>query len=310
MFKLVYEATAAVFFLQAVLVPLLLVAFGAAWFRHTSRLAAMKRLIGWEGKRKEKRLSALLEAVPKLQPLTCASCGSPMVLEDKSARCIGCDSLAALPEDYRATRKLRRRLPRLAAAAIRHWRVAWILTATPVRWLLWLMILAPPALFVIILIGAGTYRNTFLDRAVNSIDEGWQLAVTLFALTAFITWMMVFGVLASQSKDLQRKLPAFPDFRRTTTEPEFTTCGSCGGGIGFGRGQLASLCSYCTVPNFRAGHARRDRGRSEDDQARMRWSLFGAMEIIEGFIATIFFSMAIMLGTFAFFALWFLIAGE
>ena len=310
MFRLVYEAAAIVFLLQGVLIPLLLVLFGTAWLRQTSRLALMKRLVGGAGKRKEKRLSALLEAVPKLQPLTCAPCGSPMVLEDKSARCISCDSQAALPEDYRATRNLRRRLPRLAAAAIRHWRVARTLTATPVRWLLWLMILSPPLLFVIVLIGAGTYRDTFLDRAIDSIGDGWALAITLFALAAFILWMMVFGLLAALSKALRQKLPAFPDLRRTAAEPEFATCRSCGGGIRFGRGRLACLCAYCTVPSFRAEQARRERGRSEDDQARMRWSLFGAMEIIEKFTATIFFAMAILLGTFALFALWSAVAGE
>jgi hypothetical protein len=310
MFRLVYEAAAAVFLLQAVLIPLLLVVFGAAWFRQTSRLAAMKRLVGGEGKRKEKRLSALLEAVPKLQPLTCPPCGSPMVLEEQSARCIGCDSLAALPDDYRATRNLRRRLPRLATAAIRHWRAARILTATPVRWLLWLMILSPPLLFVIVLIGAGTYRDTFLDRAIDSIGEGWALALTLFALAAFILWMMIFGLLAALSKELRRKLPAFPDFRWTIAEPEFATCRSCGGGIGFGAGTLACLCSYCTVPNFRAEQARRERSSSEEDQARIRWSLFGAMDIIEKFTATIFFAMAILLGVFALFALWSAVAGE
>ena len=311
MFRLVYEAAATLFFLQVVLVPLLMVAFGAAWFRQASRLAAMKRLVGGEKRRKEKRISALLEAVPKLEPLTCAPCGSPMVLEEKSARCIGCASLAALPEDYRATRRLRRRLPRLAAAAVRHWRAARILTATPVRWLLWLMMLSPLLLFAIILVGAGTWNDTFVDRAIESIGEGWTLVITLFALAAFILWMILFGLLAALSKDLRRKLPAFPDFRGSAAaEPEFATCRSCGGGIGFGRGRLASLCGYCTVPNYRAGQARRERAGSEEDQARMRGSLFGAMDIIEDFTATIFFSLAILLGTFAFFALWSVIAGD
>ena len=310
MFKLVYQAAAAVFLLQGVLIPMLLVIFGTAWFRQTSRLAAMKRLVGGDGKRREKRLSALLEAVPRLEPLTCPPCGSPMVLEERSARCISCDSLAALPDDYRATRSLRRRLPRLAAAAIRHWRVARILTATPVRWLLRLMIFTAPLLFVIVLIGSGTYRDTFLDRAIDSIGPGWALALTLFALAAFILWMIIFGLLSALSRDLRRKLPAFPDLRRSTAEPEFATCRSCGGGIGFDRGRLACLCSYCTVPNFRAGEARRERHMSEEDQARMRWSLFGAMEIIEKFTATIFFAMAILLGVFALFALWSAIAGE
>ena len=309
MFRLVYQGAATVFLLQGVLIPLLLVGFGVAWFRQTSRLEAMKRLVGAGGKGKGKRLAALLEAVPKLEPLTCAPCGSPMALEEESARCISCDSLAALPEDYRATRMLRRRLPRLAAAAIRHWRAARMLTAMPVRWLLRLMVLASPVLFVIVLIGSATYDDSFLDRALDRIGEGWSLALVLMAFSGFILWMIIFGLLAVLSKDLRRKLPAFPDLRRTTAGPEFATCRSCGGGIGFDPGRLACLCSYCTVPNFSAELVRRERGRSEEDQARMRWSLFGAMEIIEEFTATLFFSMAILVGAFALLALWSAFAG-
>ena len=310
MFRLVYEAAATIFVLQGVLIPVLLVGFGAAWFRQSSRLAAMKRLVGGEGKRKERRLAALLESVPKLQPLTCAACGSPMLLEAESARCIGCRSPAPLPEDYRATHRLRQSLPRLAAAAIRHWRAARILTSTPFRWLLRLMVLASPALFVVVLIGSETYDDTFLDRALDRIGEGWSLVLMLMAFAGFILWMIVFGMLSALSKDLRRKLPAFPDFRAATTEAEFATCRSCGGGIGFGRGRLATLCGYCTVPNFRAAEARRERGGSEEDRARMRGSLFGAMDIIEDFIGTLFFSMAILAGAFALFALWSAIAGD
>ena len=310
MFRVVYEISATLFLLQGVLTPFLLFAFGALWFRQLARVAAMKRLVGWGSKRKEKKLGALLAAVPKLAPLSCRSCGSPMALEDASARCIGCASSEALPEDYRATLRLRRMLPRLASAAVRHWRAAWVLTSMPMRWLLRLMVAAMPALFVITLIGAGTYTDTFLDRALDRIGEGWSIVVMLTAFGASFTWMIVFIVLAAMAKDLRRKLPDFPDLRRPAAGTEYATCRTCGGGIAFGGGRLASLCGYCTVANYRAEAAHRERGRSEDEQARMHGSLFAAMDIIEDFVGTLFIAMLCLVFAFTVIAISAAIGGD
>jgi hypothetical protein len=310
MFRLVYEAGATIFLLQGLLTPVLMFAFGGAWFRQLERLAAVRRLVGWDSKRKEKRLSTLLEAVPKLAPLSCVSCGSPMALEDRTARCIGCKATTPLPEDYRATMRLRRMLPRLASAAVRHWWAARVLTSTPMRWLLRLMVAAMPALFVITLIGAATYKDTFLDRALDRIGEGWSTAIVLTAFGAFITWMIVLALLASIAKDLRRKLPAFPDLRRTSAGTEYAACRACGGGLAFEGGRLASLCGYCTVANYRAEAARHERGTSEDDQARMRGSLFAAMDIIEDFVGTLFIAMLCLIAAFAVIAISAAIGGD
>jgi hypothetical protein len=309
-FRLVYEAAATVFLLQGLLTPVLMFAFGAAWFRQMERLAAVKRVIGWNSKRKEKRLSTLLEAVPKLAPLSCSSCGSPMALEATTARCIGCASTAALPEDYRATMRLRRMLPTLASAAVRHWWAARLLTSTPMRWLMRLMVAVMPALFVITIIGGATYSDTFLDRALDRIGEGWSMAVMLIAFGGFICWMIVFALLAAIAKDLRRKLPAFPQLRRRGAAPEYAACTTCGGGIAFERARLACLCGYCTVPNYRAEAARHERGASEDEQARMHGSLFTAMDIIEDFTGTLFIAMLCLVAAFAVIAIAAAIGGD
>ena len=311
MFRPIYEAAAAIFLLQGVLIPILLVAAGGAWFRQLSRLAAVEEALAGDRKRQRKFVATLLESVPKLQPLTCTSCGSPMALEEETARCISCGSVAALPDDYRATLALRRTLPRLAAAAIRHWRVARFLTAAPVRWLLRLSIFAEPLLFMLVLIGSASYDDTFLDRAFERIGEGWSFALMLMAFGGFILWMIVFLFLSSLSKELRRKLAAFPDFRGTEmAQAEFATCRSCGGGISFGPGRLACLCGYCAVANFRAEQARRERTRSEQEQVQAEGSLFGAMEIIEDFTGTFFITMTILSVGFALLVLITAITGE
>ena len=309
-FRPIYEAAATVFLLQGLLTPVVMFAFGGVWFRQMERLAAVKRLVGWDAKRKEKHLAALLEAVPKLAPLSCSACGSPMALEAARARCIGCKASVPLPEDYRATMRLRRMLPRLASAAVRHWWAARVLTSTPMRWLLRLMVAVMPALFVVTVIGAATYSDTFLDRAFDRIGEDWSMVVMLMAFGGFVSWMIVFALLAAIARDLRRKLPAFPKLRSRGTPADFATCRACGGGVAFERGRLAGLCGYCTVPNYRAEAARHERGASEDDKARMHGSLFAAMDIIEDFVGTLFITMLILVVAFAVLAIASAIGGD
>jgi len=75
---------------------------------------------------------------------------------------------------------------------------------------------------------------------------------------------------------------------------EYAACHACGGGIAFRPGAFASLCSYCAVATFRPAFARRERERSEEQQELTRASMFGALEIIEGFTGFFFIVMAIM----------------
>jgi hypothetical protein len=295
MFRQIYEAGLALFLLQGVSIPILLLVSGTAWFRQMSRLSVLQKALVRDRKRHGKTLKSLLDLVPKLRPLSCANCGSPVALGVSSATCTGCRSVSDLPEDFRATMALRRALARLSTAAIRHWFVARILTAAPVRWFFVLMIFAEPLLFVLVLIGSGTYDDTFIDRAFERMGEAWAFALMVMAFAGFILWMIVFLFLSSVAKELRSKTTAFPDFRtREIGNPEFSTCMSCGGGIRFGSGSFACLCGYCAVANFRAEHARRERARSEERQLLTRGSLFGAMEIIEGFTGTFFVTMAIL----------------
>ena len=300
MFRQIYEIAAMVFLLQGVLIPVLLLVAGTAWFGQMSRLSALEKTLVEDRKRHRKTLDSLLGLVPKLQPLNCASCGSPVALEAASAKCISCRSVADLPEDYSAALALRRTLARLSTSAVRHWWVARILVASPVRWFFFLMIFGEPLLFMLVLIGAATWSDTWADRVLEWIGEGWAFAVGLMAFGGFILWMIVFIFLSNLSKELRRELTDFPVFRRREVrDPEYSTCETCGGGIRFARRSFASLCGYCAVPNFRAAQARHERAESEGQQLSTRWSLFGAMEIIEGFTGTFFVTMTILALGFA-----------
>ena len=295
MFRLVYEIALGIFLLQGVLIPVLLVVAGTAWFRQISRLTVMEKAVVRDRKRRGGKLDSLLESLPKLEPLHCEGCGSPVALEARSARCIGCAAVSDLPADYRATRVLRRALARISAAAIRDWRIARVLTSRPARLFFRFMIVGEPVLFVLVMIGAATFDDTVLDRAIERLPNELEFGLATLAICGFIIWTIVFLFLASLARELKGKLAAFPDIRPGELgAAEYAACHACGGGVAFRPGSFAGLCPYCAVATFRAAHARRERARSEAQQVLTRASLFGALDIIEDFTGMFFVVMAIV----------------
>ena len=295
MFRQVYEIALGIFLLQGLLIPVLLLVSGIAWSRQIARLTVMEKAVVRDRKPRGKGLDGLLGSLPKLDPHQCANCGSPVALEARSARCIGCASVSELPADYRATRALRRALARISAAAIRDWRIARTLTSLPVRWFLRFMIFGEPLLFLIVMIGAATFDDSVFDRVLEELPNELAFGVMTVAFCGFIIWTIVFIMLSALAKDLKNKVPAFPDVRPGELgAAEDAACDACGGGIAFRPGAFASLCPYCAVATFRPAFARRERERSEEQQMLTRASLFGALEIIGDFTGIFFIVMAIM----------------
>ena len=110
MFRTIYEIALVIFLLQGVLIPVLLLFSGIALSRQLARLTVMEKAVERDRRQRREGLDALLKALPKLDPLHCDACGSPVALEARSARCISCATVSDLPADYRATRILRRAL--------------------------------------------------------------------------------------------------------------------------------------------------------------------------------------------------------
>lgn len=295
MFRHVYEVSATVFLLQgALLVPLLLLS-GFAWYRHMTRLSGLEREIGEDGKRRKATLDGLLRALPQLEPLSCRSCGAALALDEAAMVCTGCRTQAPLPENYAATIALRRKLRGLARAAVRHWLVARVLISFPARAFFFLMIFAEPAIFGMVLIGAVEYPDSIFDRALAAMGEGWSYLLVGLSFAGFIIWMIIFIMLGATAKELRKSLGGYPAFLRRRARTEyFSNCQTCGGGVHFAPRDLVRMCGYCGVENFRADEARRDRAEAEEEHLLTRSSLFGAMEIIEDFVGTFFFTLAIL----------------
>jgi hypothetical protein len=157
------------------------------------------------------------------------------------------------------------------------------------------MIFAEPfVLFPVVLIGSNTFKDTWADKALESLGETASFFVILAAFLGFVVWMVVFIYLAAVSKSLRGNLPVVPVFEKGARGVETASCQTCGGAIEYDAGAFACVCDYCNVENFRVRFTRRERARSEQLKTRTKSALFGAMEIIEEFEGTFFFVLFLL----------------
>jgi Zn finger protein HypA/HybF involved in hydrogenase expression len=314
MFYYFYQICVAVFLVQGVSVPVLLALSGWLWRGQSRRLESLKgelKVPAARGLKPGEVPELILKSLPKLKPLSCASCGGAVLLRETETFCPYCETRGAAPEDYAEATALRSEVGRLYASAVRHWRAANLLTFRPARWLFLLLVFAEPfVLFPAVLVGGNLFRDTWADRGLESLGETASFFVMLSAFLGFVVWMVVFIHLAALSGSLRRSLPAAPVFEKGSRGVEAASCQTCGGAIEYEAGAFACVCPYCNVESFRVRFARRERARSEGQKARTKSALFGAMEIIEEFEGTFFFVLLLLSLASALLAAVYLIKGR
>ena len=298
MFYYFYQLCVAVFLLQGASIPFLLALSGRLWWRQNRRLEGLKKelkVAPSKGVKPGEVPELILKSLPVLKPLNCESCGGNVLLREAETLCPYCEARGPLPDDYAAATGLKLEVRRLYASAVRHWRAANVLTIRPARWFFLLMIFAEPfVLFPVVLIGSNLFRDTWADRAFESLGETASFFVMLSAFLGFVIWMVVFIHLAALARSLRSRLPVVPVFEEMVRRVETTGCQSCGGAIEYDAGAFACVCPYCNVENFRVRFARRERARSERQKTQTGSVLFGAMEIIEDFVGTFFFVLLLL----------------
>lgn len=301
MFYYFYQVCVAVFLAQGVSIPLLLALSGWLWWRQGARLERLKAESEVSTPKPAKGAGPsdpheqILKSLPVLKPLNCANCGGSVALRESETFCPYCETRAPAPEDYAAASGLKAEVKKIYASAVRHWRVANVLTFRPARWLFLLMIFAEPfVIFPAVLVGSSVFRESWADRALESLGETASFFVGLAAFLGFIVWMVVFICLAALAKSLRDKLPVVPVFGERARRFEAANCQACGGAIEYDAGALACACAYCNVENFRVRFARRERALSERQRTQTKSALFGASEVIEEFVGTFFFVLLIL----------------
>jgi hypothetical protein len=298
MFYYFYQICIAVFLVQGVSIPFLVAFSGWLWRRQSRRLEGLKgelKVPPSRGLKPGEIPELILKSLPKLKPLSCVNCGGSVLLREPETFCPYCETRGPLPEDYAEANALRSEVRKLYASAVRYWRAANALTFRPARMLFVLMIFAEPfVLFPVVLIGSNTFKDTWADRALESLGETASFFVMLAAFLGFVVWMVVFIYLAAVSKSLRGNLPVVPVFEKGVGGVETASCQTCGGAIEYDAGAFACVCDYCNVENFRVRFTRRERARSEQLKTRTKSALFGAMEIIEEFEGTFFFVLSLL----------------
>jgi Zn finger protein HypA/HybF involved in hydrogenase expression len=271
---------------------------GLLWWKQSQHLDALKKELELSRRKTivpDKMFELMLNELPKLRPLNCSNCGAGVLLRETETFCPYCHARGDAPEDYAATVALKSHVKSLLKSAVRHWRVANILTYPLAGWTFFLLIFIEPlVLFPTVVIGSNVFPNTWVDKSFEALGERTTFLVMLSAFFGFIIWMIVFIFLTSLSKSLRKKLPVVPVFEGEMRGREAASCQACGGSIEYDAGDFACICSYCNVENFRVRFVRRRRAQVEKQQTRTKSVLFGAMEILEDFVGTFFFVSVIL----------------
>jgi len=209
--------------------------------------------------------------LPTLQPLKCGACGGSASLEPGVAKCANCHEPVPVPDDYRETLRLRERTFKLLERAKRTWKRVRIVSAAPVRWMLWIAAVGFAwwmwkgifPLFV---------RDALYDLMTFKGTLGWALCV--LAMTAIATALAGYAVYLGE---VRKELPALPKVDRNLGTAESITCPNCSGAVAMKPHDLVGICGYCGSETYRVALAREAKQVAGGEASAAKVSLYHAM---------------------------------
>jgi hypothetical protein len=297
-----YQTCVAIALLQGISLPFVILVFRSLSRRQRQESADLKAELnlvrGVRGRKtKSTDISRLIhDDVPKLQPLNCEACGAGVLLKETGTLCPNCETKGKLPEDYTAAVSLRREVKKLLKSALRHWRVANILTLPLATSGFIALGVIEPLLALLLTAIIQTRGNTVADRLMASLGTPLDALVYLFLISGIVIWSLMLLCLAVTGFELRKKLPVVPVFEEKLRSRETAACCSCGGAIEYDGDDFACICSYCNVENFRVLFTRRKRAEGEQQKTETNFALFGARRIIENYVTLVYVSALIFFG--------------
>lgn len=297
-----YQTCVVISLLQGFSLPFVIVIFRALSRRQRQARANLKKELDIVRghKAKSTEIANLIQNLPKLQPLNCGTCGAAVLLKETETFCPHCEARSGLPEDYAVAVSLGMEVKKSLKSAVRHWRLANILTIPLITGLFISLGVIEPLLAlmlpVIIRTGSGALPNTLADTLMVSLGTPLDGIVYLFWICGIIIWTLMCLCLAVTGLELRKQLPIVPVFEEKVRSSETAVCHSCGGAIEYDEDDFASFCNYCNVENFRVRFTRLKRAESEEQNTETKFALFGAMKIIEKYVTLAYVGTLIFFG--------------
>ena len=297
-----YQACVLIALLQGLSLPFVIVVFRRLSRRQRQESAGLKGELdrargGHKHNRRLKDVSQLIhDDLPRFQPLNCEACGAGVLLKETGTLCPHCEAKGSMPEDYTAAVSLRTEVKKLLKSAVRHWRVANILTLPLVTGSLIALGVFEPLLALLLTALVQTRGDTLAEKLIASLGTPLDSLVYLFLIFGIVIWSLMFLCLAVTGLELRKNLPVVPLFEDKVRRRETATCHSCNGAIEYDQNDFACICSYCNVENFRVRFTRRRRAESEQQKTQTNFALFGARKIIENYVTLVYVGALIFFG--------------
>jgi hypothetical protein len=103
MFAYLCQICLAIFLLQGILSPLLLIVLGFVWSRQNKKLERLRKQLEpalAKNAKPDTDVNKILDRLPKLKPLNCSNCGAGVLLQNDGTLCPNCQKRDPLPADY------------------------------------------------------------------------------------------------------------------------------------------------------------------------------------------------------------------
>ncbi len=251
--------------------------FIKVFFEDSSQKEASKH--AKEERKAGKSLPIIEDNLPRLDPINCQNCASPVPLQEGEMSCPGCGTKTKAPANYFDVAKSRQAIhEKLHRAEISFRRANWLVSG----WMRGLMGLIPlvqiiSMIAIFVWINKGTFEP-FQNYLVG--NSGFK---TLFGFGIFsnLFWIVSFGFgFLIWSPSLRKALPTI-ESTESIGKAETARCSNCGGGISYQADDLATVCGYCGVEIYRAKLAWKMRNLTNNVHEKASFSLIEAQKAVE-----------------------------
>jgi predicted RNA-binding Zn-ribbon protein involved in translation (DUF1610 family) len=218
------------------------------------------------------------DALPKLEPINCRSCGAPVPLAEGEMTCPSCGTKTAAPADYFDVAKARGMIAIKIRKASAYLSRARLLTSSWMRF--GLIVLTAWIGFTIVSVFVLSGRENFAPYQ-DLLFGGKGEVVTVFGSFTSAFWIVSLLFTFFIWSPLIRKNVPVIDTGENIAEPEAGACPDCGGGISYQRDDLAAVCGYCGVETYRANLAWKLHNVTNTADEQAEFSLIEARQAAE-----------------------------
>lgn len=271
-----YFAAEITFIIQGIMFPVLIIASMVIIYKQLLTPGTKKKVVPdpkAAGRKSPERVGD-----EKLEPLSCSSCGGPLLVDTEKSTCLHCGSQNAVSPHYLEIFKFRQDAANRLNNAMRYWRKANRLTSPLFRNLLLLLIFWFFAVLFLIVRGAADQELVFSDQLGEKLGAFGEFFYGMSFVALFMWMLILFITRGIIGPKVRKNLPVLESDSALISKDEHAECGTCGGPLHFHAREIGTVCNYCGVETYRVRFSWKLHNQVNEIRKRASFSLLEAMD--------------------------------